>query len=295
VLSQLLAHAGQPPAPHDIWGAWNLDPMLLLGLVAVVLVHRRGHAEGRRGTYFLAGLSAVAAALVTPLDALSSALASAHMVQHILLVLVAAPLLALSAPSGALLRGSPRLVRRGLARWRRQLGLDRSRLRFLREPVTVAVLHAATLWFWHAAVPYDAALRSHPLHVIEHASFLATGVLFWRVVVGSRAAGRVSNGFAVLLVFAMAMQGVVLSMLLTFAPTPWYAGYANTTRVWHLEPLEDQQLAGAIMWVPAGLIYLGVALALFASWLNGTEPAPVTPAARVPPMPGPAERSSGAA
>lgn len=291
MLNPILAHAGQAPAPHDIWGNWNLDPILLLGLAVALWIHRRGRPDPRRATLFTGAVATVAVAVISPLDAMSRALASAHMVQHLLLVLVAAPLLALSAPSGPLLRGSPRLARHAAVRWRRRLKLDRARLRFLRTPVTVSLLHAAALWFWHAAVPYDAALRSHPLHVLEHASFLVTGVLFWGVVLGSRAAGRVSNGYAVLLVFAMAMQSVILSLLLTFAPTAWYSSYATTTRAWGLEPLADQQLAGAIMWVPAGLVYLGVALALFAAWLNRSEADPMPTAMKVPPMPGSSRRT----
>jgi putative membrane protein len=127
------------------------------------------------------------------------------------------------------------------------------------------------LWFWHAAVPYDAALSSPPLHLLEHASFLATAVLFWHVVIGARGAGRAPNGLGVLLVFGMAMQSVLLSVLLTFARTPWYAGYARTTTPWGLDPLADQQLAGAIMWIPAGGVYLAAALALLASWVRSAE------------------------
>lgn len=290
MLNLVLAHVGQPPAPHDVWGAWNLDPVLVLGLVLAVAVHRRGRPDRRRAAYFDAAVATAGIALLTPLDAMSSALASAHMVQHILLVLVAAPLLALSAPSAALLRGSPANVRRFATRWRRRLELDRSKLRWLREPVTVSLLHVAALWFWHAAVPYDAALRSHPLHVVEHASFLLTGALFWWVVLGSRAAGGLSQGFAVLLVFGMAMQSVILSMLLTFATSPWYPSYAATTRAWQLEPLADQQLAGVIMWVPAGFVYVGVGLALFVAWLHAMDPPP-TPVKRLPPMPDPSERT----
>lgn len=290
MLTSVLAHAGQPPAPHDLWGAWNLDPLLLLGLVLAVWAYRRGRGDPRRGTYFVAGVTAIGVALISPLDAMAGGLASAHMVQHILLVLVAAPLLALSAPAGALMRGSPRIVRQAGGRWRRRLKLDRRHLRFLREPVTVSVLHLAALWFWHASGPYDAALRSHPLHVLEHASFLVTGVLFWRLVLGGRAAGRVSNGLGVLLVFGMALQSVILAMLLTFARAPWYSGYATTTRLWHLEPLADQQLAGVIMWVPASVVYVGVALALFVAWLNGSDGAPVTTARRLAPMPSTSER-----
>ncbi len=131
--------------------------------------------------------------------------------------------------------------------------------------------HVATLWFWHAAVPYDAALASGLIHAVEHGTFLLTGVLFWRTVVGGRTATRVVPGFGVLLIFGMAMQSVLLSLLLTFARTPWYAGYATTTRAWGLDPLADQQLAGVIMWVPAGAVYVVAALLLLVAWVRASE------------------------
>jgi putative membrane protein len=96
-------------------------------------------------------------------------------------------------------------------------------------------------------------------------------VLFWHVVIGARGRDRVSNGLGVLLVFAMAMQSVFLSVLLTFARTPWYSGYATTTTPWGLQPLTDQQLAGLVMWIPAGGIYLVTALALMVQWVHATE------------------------
>jgi putative membrane protein len=274
----ILAHLGQPLAPHDLWGAWNLSPVLLLGFLLAVWAYGRGQAGGPRrdidtwrGRWFALALAMLGVALLSPLDTLSSALASAHMVQHLLLVLVAAPLLALSAPSGAILRGSPQVVRRAAGRWRRRLGLTRRNLRPLRHPAAVWLLHVGTLWFWHAAVPYDAALDSHPLHILEHASLLLTAVLFWQVVIGPRVGDRVSNGLGVLLVFAMAMQTVFLSVLLTFARTPWYSGYATTTAPWGLQPLADQQLAGVIMWIPAGAVYLVAALALLVAWVRASE------------------------
>jgi putative membrane protein len=274
----VLAHAGQPPAPHDIWRAWNLDLLVLTGLVCAAWAYRRGRALGAsrgdqiwRARCFAGALAALAVALISPLDALSTALASAHMVQHVLIVLVAAPLLALSAPSATLLHGSPLVVRRTVPRWRRKVRLTRANLRLLRDPVTVWLLHVAALWFWHAAGPYAAALDSEPLHILEHTTFLVTAVLFWQVAVGARAAGRVTNGYGALLVFAMALQSTFLSALLTFARTPWYAGYATTTEPWHLDPLADQQLAGVIMWIPAGLIYFGASLALIITWLQATE------------------------
>jgi putative membrane protein len=274
----ILAHPGLPPAPHDVWGAWNLDPALLLSFFLAVWVYRRGERGARRrdahiwrATFFAGALTAIAVALVSPIDAMSSALASAHMAQHVLLVLVAAPLLALSAPFGSLLRGSPLIVRRASGRWRSRLRLTRSNLRAVRHPTSVWLLHVGTLWFWHAAVPYGAALESDLLHALEHASFLVTGLLFWRVVIGARSADRVSHGFGVLLVFAMAMQSVFLSALLTFARTPWYSRYAATTTPWGLEPLADQQLAGVIMWIPAGAVYLVAGLTLMVAWVRATE------------------------
>jgi cytochrome c oxidase assembly factor CtaG len=278
VLTPILAHPGQPPAPHDLWGAWNLDPVLLGGFLLAAWAFWRGQTSGPRrpvdswrARCFTVALVALGLALLSPLDALSGALASAHMVQHLLLLLVAAPLLALSAPSSAILRGSPLALRRASGRWRRRLGLTHGNLGVLRHPAAVWLLAVGVVWFWHAAAPYDATLDNELLHVLEHASFLATAVLFWQVVVGVRGAARVSGGLGVLLVFTMAMQSVFLSVLLTFARTPWYSGYAATTAPWGLDPLTDQRLAGVIMWIPAGGIYLVVALALLVTWIRATE------------------------
>lgn len=270
----ILAHPGQPPAPHDLWNAWEPDPILGAGLLLAAWVYRSGRsrrqraADNRRGRCFAGALAVLGIALLSPLEAMSSALASAHMVQHLLLVLVAAPLLAFSAPWPTVLRGTPSVVRRSAARWRRRLRLTRNNTRFLHLPGTVWLLHVGTLWFWHAAVPYGAALEHEIVHVLEHASFLVTAVLFWGVIIGIRRTGGMSPGVGVLLVFATAMQSVFLSALLTFARTPWYAGYAQTTQPWHLEPLGDQQLAGVIMWIPGGLVYVATALMLLVTWIR---------------------------
>jgi putative membrane protein len=279
----LVAHAGRPLAPHELWSSWNLDPLLLGALALVAVVYARGRRRSRapggwQAWCFWLGLAALAVAVLSPLEPLSGVLASAHMVQHLLLVLVAAPLLAASAPAAALLRGSPSPVRRALPGWRnRRLG---ALLRGLRNPVVVWLLHVAALWLWHAAVLYDAALAHRPVHALEHVTFLVTAVLFWRVVVGPRAV-RVPAGVGVLLAFAMSLQNALLSLLLTFAGTPWYSGYAVTTQAWGLEQLADQHLAGAIMWVPAGLVHLGVALTLLVGWLRATQDAQAAPAGEV--------------
>lgn len=274
----VFAHPGLPPRPHDLWTAWNLEPLTLgaLGLAVWVYLGARRNARpsDRLRLRLMAGaLLALGVALVSPLDAMAKALASAHMVQHLLLVLVAAPLLAMSGPAILAARLDPELGRSGV-RWRRRLGLSRRNTALLRHPMAAWVLHTVVLWTWHAAVPYQAAVENQHLHVLEHLTFLGSAYLFWRVVVGSRAAGRVDNGLAVLLLFGAAMQSVLLAALLTFSGEPWYGVYDDTTAPWGLSPLGDQQLAGVIMWVPAGAVYVLTALRLMAGWIRTAEPEP---------------------
>jgi putative membrane protein len=269
----VLAHGSRAVAPHDLPTAWNVDPVLALSIAVAATIYARGLTSGERRGWrvwcFAGGLVAVAVALVSPLEAMSAALSSAHMVQHVLLLLVAVPLLVVSAPLATLLRGTPLVARRSFGRWRSRF-VPRN-LGTLRNPVVVWLLHAGTMWFWHAAVPYNAALESEAIHLVEHATFAVTGVLFWRTVVPSRKTSRANNGMPVLLVFAMGVQSVFLSALLTFSPQPWYVVYAHTTKAWGLEPLSDQQLAGVIMWVPAGAIYVGAALFLLIAWLRSSD------------------------
>ena len=148
----------------------------------------RRDTDVRRAGCFAGAMVALGVALLSPLDALAGALASAHMVQHVLL-LVAAPLLALSAPSSTILRGSPLAVRRAGSRWRRRS----SRVTATCAPCACrppsGCCMSGTLWPWHAAVPWPTRPWDQLVHVAEHVSFLVTAVLFWRVVIGARSAG----------------------------------------------------------------------------------------------------------
>jgi putative membrane protein len=276
----LLGHAGRPLAPHDLWGAWTFEPLVLVGLAGAIWLFARGLARSRvvdlrRAWCFAGAVLTIVVALVSPLDSLSGSLASAHMTQHILLVLVAAPLLVLSAPAGTLLRGMPGPVLRALGRWRARPRLA-APLRPFRDPVVAWVVSVGTLWFWHASVPYDAAVNDSFVHALEHATFLLTSVMFWASVAGIRARRAGNTGFAMILVLGMAIQSVFLAALITFSTTPWYSAYATTTRVWGLSPLQDQQLAGVIMWVPGGVVYVAAGLALLVAWLREAErPAPI--------------------
>ncbi|MBV9879040.1 MAG: cytochrome c oxidase assembly protein [Gemmatirosa sp.] len=269
------AHVGAAPQPHDLWRAWSWTPALLVALAAWLYARgaralwaRAGHGRGVapwRTRCYAAGLVAIALALASPIDAAAESLFAVHMVQHLLLVVVAAPLVVLGEPALVTLWALPRDARIVLARrWR---GL-RALAHVARQPLVAWTLHVATLWAWHARGPYETAVR-HPLvHVVEHASFFATALLFWHVLAGRRARRHLGPGIAALYLFAAALQSTALGALLTVATRPWYGVHLATTGPWGLTPLEDQQLAGLIMWIPAGLAYTVAFLASLATALR---------------------------
>lgn len=258
------AHA---PALDD---ALTLDPWVLAGLASAILLYglgvsrlwRRGIGYGVRVWQVCAytgGIVALVAALVWPLDGLSEHSLAAHMVQHMLLVGVAPPLLVIGLPVRAFAAWAPA---RALLRVLRTRAWQR-----VTRPSTAFVLHSAVLWVWHVPAPFQAALQHAGAHALEHASFLVSAVIFWWALL---AAGRAhSNGYGIsaLLTLAMIMHTGVLGALLTFASHPLYPVYGEAGWL-GLSPLEDQQLAGLIMWVPGGLLYLGLGLALAQAWLR---------------------------
>jgi cytochrome c oxidase assembly factor CtaG len=213
---------------------------------------------------------AVFVALVSPLHPVSSELLWVHMVQHVLLVLVAAPLLVLGAPIVPMTLALPLSWRRTIRRWGR-IGLLRWAGRLLTRPPVAWVLSVAVLWAWHAPGPYDAAVRNEGIHALEHISFLATAILFWWMAIRPDARRRLFGGSEVLYVFTAGIQSGALGAVLTFAGSPLYPAYADTVGRWGLTPLQDQQLAGLIMWIPAGLVYVVAAGALFVRWLLAME------------------------
>lgn len=268
---RLLTHAGTGLEPHDMWTAWTFDPLVIAALVGAACAHHRGWRPGPdtpiRRAAFWGGIVAVAVALVSPIDAMSGVLVSAHMVQHVLLILVAAPLLAVSAPGGALLRGTPLVVRAVTRAARRAVGLDAERLRHLRSPIGRWLLYVVTLWLWHASVVYGLAVEHEALHALEHTTFLASAFLVWSAILGPVRV-RVTRGLGLLGVFTLGLQGILLSVLLTFAREPYYAEHLAPPAAWGLDPLTDQQLAGVLMWIPAGFVHTGIALFLLVSWLR---------------------------
>jgi putative membrane protein len=226
-------------------------------------------ARWRVAAYF-GGLLASVVALVSPLDALAGVLFSAHMAQHLILVLVAAPLLVLGAPLVPFLWALPRPWRVAVARWTRRPA-PRALWLVLTQPVVVLVLHLTALWAWHAPAAYQAALASERVHFLEHASLLGTALLFWWVVIQPHGRRRLGYGGALALVFAAALSGTALAALNAFVDHDWYPAYAASTAAWGLDPLTDQQLAGILMGAPAATIYAAAALALVAACLRASE------------------------
>jgi putative membrane protein len=273
------AHGAGGRSPHDAWRTWDFNPLILLGLGLAVAIYLRGvlviwrHAGHGRGigyfqaTAFGGAMLALATALLSPVDALGDALLSAHMVQHLLLMLVAAPLFALAAPMAPLLLGLPPYTRRTVAGLRHAPFIALP-WQLLRRPLVAWTLQTVALWTWHLPPLYQAALHSNVIHGLEHLSFFATAAIFWWIVIQPERRHRDSPGLSILLVFAAGLQSGVLGALLTFSGSSWYADYRPDLSGWRLSPLEDQQLAGVIMWVPGGLIYLTVALGLLVRWLK---------------------------
>lgn len=278
MLTSLHPHAGRPVAPHDVATAWSIDPLILGIVMAVAIAYRRGSqrsALAERGKRcFWVGIAVVLVALVSPLDGVAGALASVHMVQHMLLVVVAAPLLAWSRPISTLLQAEPIRWRKATGRWRRKVRLTPSRLEWLTHPFLAWLALAASLWVWHSSYLYGMALRVEAVHGLEHMIFLVAGVWFWSAVLKGMWTPRHSLGPSILLLFTMGIQGVLLSVMLTFSDRPWYDEYLATAPLWGMTALEDQHLAGLIMWIPGGLIYTGAALAILARWIGDQEPVP---------------------
>jgi cytochrome c oxidase assembly factor CtaG len=276
------AHAGEPLAPHDLWWSWNLSPVLLGGLFVLAWLYGRGvaarwHARGRHRVLprwrlwaFAAGLVTLAVALISPLDALAVALFSAHMAQHLLLTLAAAPLLVAAILPLPLLWALPRGWRLQASCWSHAPVATAAR-RGLGHPVTASLLYATALWIWHWPVLYEAALRNEAIHALEHATLFGTALLFWWILMQPLGQRRANQGAGIFMAFATMVHGTVLGAAITFADSGWYATYGASSARWGLSAIADQRLAGALMLMPAGFVYIAAALLLVTGWLRAAE------------------------
>ncbi len=269
------AHGGDlPVGPHELSHHWSFAPLVWAPLLVAHWLFGRGVLRAwkragagrvisrRQVAFFVLGELCLVVALISPLDALGETLLSAHMVQHIVLTTFAPLLLVLGAPLTAFTWALP-------IKWRRALRHPTPRaLRhvsvWLTRPVNASLLHAAAIWAWHAPAAFNAALADDNWHTLEHVSFLVTALVFWSAVFG----GRASFGAGAVCVLLIFVQSGMLGAVLVLARSQIYTAYGDRALLWALSPVEDQQLAGLLMWAPAGLFYLAAFAILSARMLD---------------------------
>jgi putative membrane protein len=258
--------------------AWGVEPAIVLPLLALGLVYASGLVRVRAAaptairsrdvSAFAAGYATLVVALVSPLHGLSEEIFSAHMLQHELLMALAAPLLVIGRPGAVMLWAFNRPTRVRIGALLRGVKVRRG-WRVLTRPFDAWLIHALAIWVWHIPVLFQSTLHSEVAHGLQHASFLGSALLFWwSLAHGMR---RAERGMAIIYLFTTAVHTAVLGALMTFAHAPWYPEYASGTASWGLTPMGDQQLAGLIMWVPASAAYLVAALVAIRSWLRDSE------------------------
>jgi len=243
--------------------------LALLGMAYAVGVHRAWSVAGRGRIVrveqvgaFAAGVLSLAIASIGPLDARAHGSLTAHMAQHVILLMVAAPFLVAGACVPALLWALPGAVRpRGQRAWR-AIVRSHAGLGWMVWTAGAVVFQTAAMWVWHLPAPFELALRQPLVHGLEHLSFVTTAMLFWWAVAAGR---RDRLGAAVIAVFIAALPGTGLGAALTFANHPWYPSYAGAGA------LADQQMAGVVMWSIGGFAYVVAAAVLFARWMSGLE------------------------
>ena len=277
----LAFHEGQPHDWSDLARAWSFEPLVVATLLlsAALFVFglcRLRHNAPRQKSIkpwesmcFVGGWLVLVIALVSPLHAWGAVLFSAHMTQHELLMLVAAPLLVLGRPLVAFMWAVP-------PRWGTRIAsvtkvtAVRATWGFVTIPFVAWVVHAVALWSWHIPFLFEAVLRNEWVHTAQHLSFLCSALLFWWALIHGPQ-GVMGYGAATLYMFTTSIHSGVLGALLTFAGLVWYPSYVGRTASWGFTPLEDQQLGGLIMWIPAGVVYIIAGLALFAGWLRESQ------------------------
>lgn len=278
--SSVSAHDGHELAAEALH-RWTFDPLVIVPLAVTAFLYAAGvtrlwrHGGARRSmpswriAAFAAGWLTIAVALVSPIAWLSEILFSVHMTQHTLLMLVAAPLMMFGQPLLVWLWAFNAPARERICAAVLQAPV-RSTWHSLTGPLAVFLLNGIALWVWHLPVLYQAALRHTSVHALEHLSFLLASSLFWWGMVHGRY-GRIGYGLGVLYVFLTAVHSSALGALLTVSPSVWYSDYVRQAAVWRIDPLADQELAGLLMWIPAGVIFMIFGLALFAAWLGESE------------------------
>ena len=254
--------------------SWSFDPLIVLTAGVASIAYGRGLLDLRRvgGSFmswwrpwaFYLGSLAALLALISPIDALSERMFLFHMVQHLLLVFVAAPLILLGAPLLPITRGLPAAVRRNtMVRGARSHSV-RWALRYLSHPMIAWSVFVVTLWSWHMPPLYTAAIENQGVHVVEHVAFMGTALLFWWLIIDPTPfRARIPYLGRFVYVLLALTQSLPLAAMLTFASEPWYEPYTVGAGLWGIGPLEDQQIGGLIMWIGGMITYFIAVASLF--------------------------------
>jgi putative membrane protein len=279
VASPVAAHGALPDGPPTVAGlvlGWTFEPTVVLPLAAVAVAwvwivrridraHPANPVPRRRTVAFLGGLVAIAVALLSGIESYDTTLFSIHMVQHLLLTLVAAPLIALGAPITTFLRASSPGVRRRIL-----LPILHSRvMRVLSFPVVAWVVFAGVMWGTHFSPLFDASLEDPLVHDLEHGLYLAAGLLFWWPAIGlDPSPWRMPHPVRAMYVFLQMPQNTFLAVTILNSSVVLYQHYATLARPWGPTVLEDQQTAGALMWIIGDILFLAGLAAILAGWMR---------------------------
>ena len=278
----VLAHGAVPSDPPSIGTvllAWHVEPLVAAGLLVAALgwlwivrgVARRHPGNGvawPRTAAFLGGLAAIAGALMSGIERYDTTLFSIHMVQHLLLMLVAAPLLVLAAPITQLLRASSSEMRQ-----RRLVPVLHSAVvAALGHPVVTWLAFTLVVWLTHFSPLFNDALEDRGVHDAEHALYLGASVLFWwPVIAADPARRRMPYPVRVLYLLLQLTVNSFLGMAILFADGPLYAHYATLGSPYGISALADQQLAGGVMWLAGDIAFIGAILLVVAAWMRHEE------------------------
>ena len=264
----------EPPSVTSLLLGWTFEPLPTIGIAVALLlwrwavrrvngVHPGNRVPRSRTVAFVAGMAAIAMALLSGIDRYDTSLFSVHMVQHVLLTLVAAPLIALSGPITLALRVASPTTRRRIL-----LPILHARLtRILAFPVVAWLLLATVMWVTHFSALFDAALEDPLIHDLEHGLYLGAALLFWwPAVARDPAPWRMTHPVRAMYTFLQMSQNTFLAVTLLNVQEVLYHHYATLARSWGLPPLADQQLAAGIMWVTGDLIFLAAIMTILVGW-----------------------------
>ena len=276
-------HLARATSLLDFLEQWELSPYVLVPLAAILGAYLFGTWRlERRSKYpvvrsgrtllFAGGFLALALALVSPIDVYAGDLFFMHMIQHLLLMMVAAPLLLLASPMAVYLWALPEAVRRRVGRTLSMSGVLRWILKGATVPVAAWLVYVVVIWVWHAPAAYNESLVSEGVHALEHLTMFGAAVLFWWPVIGpAPIRSHLAYPLRFLYLFLALFQNIVLGAILTFADAPVYSYYESTPDHWGVSADLDQQLGGILMWIPGAMMYFTALSILFFSWLSQEE------------------------